>query len=361
MLVGCSSGGARGPVSAGSRSASGQAAAASFIQQWAQILWGLADSQTGAGSFTFGPGTVPGTFEGTTPDGTTYLMTPYPPPLPSPPFPPAVPPQPTHIPPAPDLGLPPAPPPPFPAAYWAMRVDITYPDGSRQTVWQSNQQGSPFAVMGLYQLIETTDGPNVEYSVIVDTNGTFGDASDDTVTIEGSAQLPGGLTQDFTAITADEDIIEGMGLLPPDGIDEPVVTFLTSDQSDGSTFTMKAPQAPPVFKSPDFSQPTTGTYTSPDFSIQFTLTSTAGAPGRWASLVTDFGGGLTGEFSLNADFSGEGQLLQDGEVLALLSWTATGETDVTYLTAESSATSAAGAALDFLIHRWQTLTALGAP
>ncbi len=116
-----------------------------------------------------------------------------------------------------------------------------------------------------------------------------------------------------------------------------------------------------AFMYPDFAKPTVGTHSGADFNVQFTLTSTPDAPSRWASMSSDLGGGLTGEFSLSPDFSGFGQLLQDGELVALLSWTDTGETEISFLTAESSATSPAGAALDYLLHRWQTLTALMAP
>jgi hypothetical protein len=164
-----------------------------------------------------------------------------------------------------------------------------------------------------------------------------------TVELQGSGVLPSGATQQFTALTA------------------PPATNLQSQQSDGSTFTWTVPLAPPMFKTPDFSQPATGTYTSPEFNINFTLTSTAVPPDRWTTLLTDFGGGLTGEFSLNPDFSGSGQLLQDGEVIALVSWTRTGEMEVQSLTAESNAASPAGAAMDFLLHRWQQLSALGVP
>ncbi len=345
MLAGCSAGGVQQQVTAGTRSASCQTATATFIQQWAQTLWGLVTNPGGAPTVPSGPpifnpdGSMSLPFAAG--DGTTFLMTPYQPPMP-PPFPPGVPPQPTHIPPPPLL-IPPAPPPPFPATYWGTRLDITSPDGSEQTVWQSAPQGSPFTVFGLYQLIESATGPSVEYSVMVNPNGTPFDASDDTITLAGSATLPGGLTQIFTAVT-----------------DAGTMT-LHSEQSDGSEFDMVAPLAPPLNKRPDFSQPTTGTYSTTEVTVDFTLTSTAAAPGRWGRLMTDFGGGLTGDFSLNADFSGEGQLLQDGEVIALLSWTATGETDVAFVSADSSATSAAGAAIDFLTNRWQTLSALGAP
>ena len=111
----------------------------------------------------------------------------------------------------------------------------------------------------------------------------------------------------------------------------------------------------------DFSQPSTGTYSGAGFDMQFALSSTADAPSRWASMTSDLGGGLTGEFSLDAGFAGSGQFLQDEELSALASWTRAGDTQVNSVTAERSDTSPAGAALDYLTHRWQTLAALFAP
>jgi hypothetical protein len=124
---------------------------------------------------------------------------------------------------------------------------------------------------------------------------------------------------------------------------------------------MTAPLAAPMLTYPDFPQTTAGAYSSLAFNIQFALTSTGGDPFRWSAMSSDLGGGVTGEFSLNPDFSGSGQLTQSGELLAVLSWTRAGEIDVRYLSAESSEASPAGAAVDYLTHRWQTLTALLAP
>jgi hypothetical protein len=95
--------------------------------------------------------------------------------------------------------------------------------------------------------------------------------------------------------------------------------------------------------------------------LSFTLASTTAAPSRWATMLSDLGGGVTGQFSLNPDLSGSGQLTESGQPQAILSWTRSGETSVSFLSAERSATSPAGAAVDYLVHRWQTLTALMAP
>ncbi len=309
VLLGCSAGTARGPMPAGSHAASGQAASMMFIQQWGQILWGLITSQTGTETPTFGPpvfnpdGSVSVTF--TTADGTEVTMTTF--------------------------------------MDGSGRLDIIYPDGSTQTVLQSAVQWDFVSKWTTNWQITSSEGLSVTYTSVVDDQGTMFDITDDTTELEGSSVLPGNLTQQFTAFT-------GAGQ-----------TTVQAEQSDGSTFTLVVPLASPMFMYPDFSQPTTGTYSGGDFNIQFTLTSTPAAPSRWASMSSDLGGGLTGEFSLNPDFSGSGQLLQDGELVALVSWTSTGETEISFLTAESGAASPAGAALDYLLNRWQTLTALMAP
>jgi hypothetical protein len=159
--------------------------------------------------------------------------------------------------------------------------------------------------------------------------------------------LPGGLTQTFQALTA-----AGRA-------------DIQSTQSDGSTFTLTVPLAFPDFILPDFSQETIGTYADPDRTMSFSLISTPRYASRWAALVSDTGDGLAGTFSLNGDFSGAGQLEEinvSGQTLAaLMSWTQEGEVQVYLLTGQNLYMGPAGAALDFLQHRWQTLAALLAP
>ncbi|UCH36209.1 MAG: hypothetical protein JSV65_07610 [Armatimonadota bacterium] len=308
-LSGCSSGSAGGPVSASSGSASGQAAAAVFVQQWSQTLWGLVTSQTGTQTPSFGDpvfnpdGSVTQSFTGA--DGTTVVLTTFP--------------------------------------DGSARLDITWPDGTTQTVQQSVPQFDGVSRTTTDWQLTSGDGLSVSYTSVVDDQGTIFDISDDTTELQGTSVLPGNLTQEFHVLTASGQ------------------TAVQATQSDGSAFTLTVPLSAPDFTFPDFSQASTGVYGGPGFTITFTLASTADAPSRWAKLMSDLGGGVTGEFSLNPDFSGSGQLIEAGQLTALLSWTQTGETEVSFLTAERSATSPAGAALDFLLHRWQTLTALLAP
>ncbi len=309
VLGGCSSGSTRGPESVGSRSASGQVASAVFVQQWGQILWGLVTGQTGTETPSFGDpvfnpdGSISQIF--TAADGTEAVITGFP--------------------------------------DGSVRLDITQPDGTTQTVLQSVPRFDSVSKTTTDWQVTSSAGLSVTYTSVVDDQETIFDISDDTTELQGHSTLPGNLTQQFTVHTATGQ------------------TAVQAEQSDGSAFTLIVPLAAPEFMFPDFSQPTIGTYSSADFNIQFTLSSTADAPSRWARMSSDLGGGTTGQFSLNLDFSGSGQIRQQGELVALLSWTRTGETEVSFLTAERSDTSPAGAALDYLMHRWQTLTALLAP
>jgi hypothetical protein len=308
-LAGCSSGSARGPVTAGARNAPVQVASALFVQQWGQILWGLVTSQTATGTPSFGApvfnpdGSVSQTYTGA--DGTEAVLTALP--------------------------------------DGTVTLDITYPDGTTQNVLQGVPEFDGVSVTTTDWEVTSSDGLSVTYTSVVDDQGTIFDISDDTTELRGSSALPDDLTQEFTVVTAGGQ------------------TSVQAEQSDGSTFTLNVPLAPPEFGLPDFSQPSTGTYSGAGFDTQFTLSSTAGAPSRWASMTSDLGGGLTGEFSLDAGFAGSGQFSQDQELAALVSWTQTGETQVSSVTAERSDTSPAGAALDYLTHRWQTLAALFAP
>ncbi len=308
-LVGCSTGTSRGPVSAGSKSAPSQVAAALFVQQWGQILWGLVASQTGTETPSFGTpvvnpdGSVSQSYRGV--DGTEVLLTAL--------------------------------------LDGTMRLEITHADGSTQTVVQSRPEFDGVSVTSIDWQVTSTDGPTVSYATVVDDLGTIFDASDDTVDMVGTSTLPSGLTQQFTVRTAGG------------------VTALRSGQSDGSVFTLRVPLAAPDFARPDFSQAATGSYTDADSRIEFTLSSTAVAKQRWATMVADFGGGMVGEASLTARFAGSGQLLQDEQLTAVVSWTSAGEMNVSFVTAERSDMSPAGAALDFLVNRWKTLTALFAP
>ena len=310
MLVGCSAGGSGGgSVPAGSRSAASQAAAALFVQQWAQILWGLVTSQTGTGTPSAGPidcqpDYCQQTF--TAADGTVTVLTAY--------------------------------------MDGSAQADITYPSGITQTVLQSELDPAALPLLKNDWQITSSDGLTVTYTSTVDTHGNV-TICDDTTELEGTAVLPGGVTQTFHVLTDNGQ------------------TTVEAQQSDGSVFTLVVPLilAGANCQMPDFSKPATGTYNGQEFTIDFTLTSTPAATDRWASMASDLGGGLTGQFSLNPDFSGSGQMTQAGAQAPYVSWTATGDTRVEYLSGESSANSPAGAAVDYLTHRWQTLTALLGP
>jgi hypothetical protein len=309
VVAGCPAGHAQESLSA----VPGQIAAAMYVQQWSQILWGLVTTQTGTEIPSFGEpvfdpdGSVTQTF--TAADGTEVVLTLLP--------------------------------------DGSARLDITYADGTTQTVIQSVPRFDGVSVTTIHWSVTSSDGLSVEYTSIVDDRDTIFDESDDITQLLGSSVLPEGITQEFDVLSAD-------GL-----------TEVHSSQSDGSIFTLAVPLAFPDFALPDLSQSASGTYIGLGVSVQFMLTPTPKYPTRWAALLADLGDGMTGTFSLNSDFSGFGQLTESspwGErLVALISWTQDGDTHVYLLSGQDRHMGPAGASLDYLEHRWQTLTALLAP
>ena len=288
-LAGCSGGSAHGPATAGSRSAPAQVAAALFVQQWSQILWGMVTSQTATGTPSFGSpvlnpdGSVSQPYTGA--DGTAVLLTVF--------------------------------------TDGSAALAVTYPDGSGQTTRQGVPQYLGNKTTTAWE-ITASDGLAVNYTSVVDNNGTFITMADDTTDLEGSSVLPGNLTQQFTVHSA-----RGQ-------------TALQSDQSDGSTFTMTVPLKRPDFAYPDLSQPASGTYRFGGVDSELSLASTVAVPSRWARLSSDLGGGTSGDFRLAADFAGTGQLHQDGSLLALLSWTRSGDMSLSFVAGDRADTDPAG-------------------
>ena len=290
-----------------------QVSAALYVQQWSQILWGMVTSQTGTETPSFGEpvlnpdGSISQSFRAA--DGTQTILTAFP--------------------------------------DGSARLDIVLPDGTSQTVVQSVPVFDGVSITTMEWWVTSSEGLLVEYQSAVDDRETIFDISDDITELVGSSVLPGGITQEFYVLSADG------------------VTDVESTQSDGTTFTLSVPLALPEFTYPDFSQNAVGTYSGPDFSVHFVLTATPKFPFRWAALLADLGGGAAGTFSLHSDFSGFGQLTESnasGETLiALVSWTQYGETDVYLLDGQDRYMGPSGAALDFLENRWQTLAALLAP
>ncbi len=309
LLSGCSTGGIVGPESVGSRHAPSQVATVLFVQQWSQILWGLVTSQTGTQAPEFGDpvfnhdGSISQTYTGA--DGTVAVITAL--------------------------------------LDGTVRLEMTYPDARTQTVVQGVSQFDGVSKTTIDWQVTSSDGTTVTYSSVVDDQGTIFDISDDTTELSGSSALPTGVTQDFDVMTAGGQ------------------TDVSSQQSDGSTFSLEVPLRGPDFMGPDWRREATGSYAIDGTTVNFTLSSTAQAPGRWARMTTQLGGGVTGDYFLDTDFSGSGRLLQDAGLVALPSWTQMGDTEVNSVTADSSHAAPAGAALDYLMHRWQTLAALLAP
>ncbi len=284
-----------------------QVTAAVYIQEWGQIMWGLLVSQTGTqpssyGDPVFNPdGSVSQSF--IAPDGTIAIQTGF--------------------------------------LDGSARIEITLPDGTSQTILQSVPVDFGHISTRGYH-VTSSDGLAVDYTLVWDTRGTL-DMSDDRQESSGSAVLPDGLTQVFSAV------------LDGGRVD------LQSTQSDGSTFSMSVPMLAPNFIHPDFSQAAIGSYSDSNAALEFSLMWTPVYQSRWAALVMDLGEGLVGTYSLNADFSGTGQLEDSGELLALVSWTRLGEIHAYSLTGSNMQMSPTEAALDFLRHRWQTLSGLYGP
>jgi hypothetical protein len=289
----------------------GQAAAGVYLQEWSQLLWGLLARQTGTlptwGEEIENPdGSSSWTFSAL--DGTRGLQ----------------------IIREDGSGL--------------VKIDLS--DGTSQTIlWDSPISSPDGAVTTVVYQLTSNDGTALDYTCVYDHRGTDY-ASDDWMHIWGAGVLPAGLSQSFAA-TATGGRAE-----------------LESWQSDGSTYSMSVPLDPNVplpDMLPDFTKITCGTYTGPTTAMEFTLTSTPAFPGRWAALLTYVEGGVTGTLALNADFSAVGQLEADGVLAALVCWTRDGDVQVCDLTGQNVQMGPAGAALDFLRYRWQTLSALNAP
>lgn len=307
-LIGCSGGSTQSPTAAGADLAPAQVATVMYVQQWAQILWGLVTTQTGTQTPTVGDpiinpdGSVSQELAGA--DGTRSLLTVYP--------------------------------------DGSATLEIEYPDGATQTVTQSPARIDANITTIDWQ-IDSSDGLTVNYQTVIDDRGTPGSIADDRVDLDGESTIPGGLTQEFTVVT------------------DQGTTQVQSNQSDGSVFTMHTPLEPPDYLLPDFEQTTTGVYEVGDRQVEFALTTPQDVNTRWTQMSSDPGEGITGDFALKPDFSGSGEFVRNGDILALVTWLQNGETDVHFPTADSSDASPAGGAVDYLTHRWQTLAGLMGP
>lgn len=295
-------------------SASGQVTAAVYVQQWSQILWGVVSNQTGTQEPSFSdPVENPDgswTWTLTAADGTYASVTNY--------------------------------------ADGTARMDLVLPNGTTQTVTQSADRGDGWAIIITDWTLTSSDGLSVQYTSTTDLGEVEEyDQADDTVDLVGSSILPKGITQTFEVHTI------------------PNLTSVRSVQSDGSTFTLEVPLTDIDFL-PDYSRNATGTYVSRAFNIAFTLTHIEDNPNLWSVVLSRLGPKLTGEFSLNGDFSGYGQLIETlsrgrRKLSAVVSWKQYGESQVYPLSGRRSQTRPAGAALAYLQHRWQTLAALMGP
>jgi hypothetical protein len=288
-----------------------QTAAIAYVQEWTQVLWGMTSMQTPAALIATGDPVMnpdgSGSQQYIGPDGTTAL--------------------------------------------YAWGADGSYcftvwlPDGNVQVM-----TGAPPGYDGVTWLFATefdsSDGTHADCLTTLN-EGDPMDPADDVTTMEGSAIVPGGITQTFSATAAGE------------------WTSLRSAQSDGSVFTLSVPMAAPMYIVPDLSQGAAGTYAIGDLTVAFALAPTPASPDRWAALLCDLDDGTTGIFALNADFSGFGQVEQSAlggtDLVALVSWTRDGDVSAYSLDGQNLQLGPSGAALDFLTHRWETLSAFLGP
>jgi hypothetical protein len=286
-----------------------QMAAAAYLQQWAQFVWGLATVQCGTAPTPVGDPVINPdgslTMNLAAPDGTTVVLTNF--------------------------------------MDGSSRLVANLPDRTTQ-VFTNSAPAEDGALSIIYSTLDSSDGISVDYATALDMSGTPGDPADDVMTMRGSAVLPGGTTQVFSAVTASARM------------------ELESAQSDGSRFVLSVPLVRPFFELPDFTLAATGAYTDGGTNTRFTLRSTPSDPSRWGAFLCDSDSGVTGTFALNADFSGFGQIVQStqegAQPDALITWTRDGDVAVYSLDGSNLHTGPGGAALDFLLHRWETLTAL---
>ncbi len=146
-----------------------QVAAALYVQQWSQILWGLVTSQTGTETPSFGEpvlnpdGSISQSF--TAADGTESTLTAFP--------------------------------------DGSARVDIVLPEGTSQTVLQSVPVFDGVSITTMEWRVTSSEGLLVEYQSAIDDRETIFDMSDDITELVGSSVLPGGITQEFYVLSAD--------------------------------------------------------------------------------------------------------------------------------------------------------------
>jgi len=184
---------------------------------------------------------------------------------------------------------------------------------------------------------EFGDGFRMEYTWAADYSGVWL-----TVTWEGDAALPDGRALHFSVTQRGNDRED-----------------ITLELPDGSRCEFEVPlHAPGADQfAPDYAGEITGGYVGPDGQRQDLAL--GGGDGRWVTWRTA-ADGIVGEFTIDADYAGDGQISQDGQLAGALRWDAGGVGTLDLLLAGSAEVGPSGAALDFQIDRWiATVATLG--
>jgi hypothetical protein len=128
---------------------------------------------------------------------------------------------------------------------------------------------------------------------------------------------------------------------------------------DGSALNVEVPLTAAVRYWPDFLKGAEGTFRGRSgIEQQFRLTGSGTE--RWERWELDGPGGTEGQFALNEDFSGSGELRQGGDLIATLRWSAAGDGVLQPVGAGAVYATASAAARDFQIDRWiGNIAALG--
>ncbi|MBU0610320.1 MAG: hypothetical protein KKI08_20735, partial [Armatimonadetes bacterium] len=166
----------------------------------------------------------------------------------------------------------------------------------------------------------------------------------------GTIRLPGGAAMNFTLDRVEGDRDQLQVALP-----------------DGSVLTLNIPiRGDLAYRQdwPRYADGVTGTFTVPGrgaTQLQIgaeLLPDGDGVWNRWQSAAAD---GTQGDYALNADSSGTGQLQQGGQPVGALRWTDQGVGMLDLLGAGVEAVTPSAAARDFRLDQWVRNTALLGP
>ncbi|MBM3497164.1 MAG: hypothetical protein FJX74_00695 [Armatimonadetes bacterium] len=203
-----------------------------------------------------------------------------------------------------------------------------YPDGRTKTVTFQSVDGGQY---NAHTVEETLwDGAQLVYERGIDPYSRKQEQYE-----RGTATLPDGRSIAFLHLrNTDRDVLE---LDPDDGSRLEIRVPLTG--------TLASPFEPLLAKG------ASGTYESPSGDRQtFWLWGEAGT--RWDRWALEARGGVTGGFTVEADFSGAGALRREGAALGVLRWQSTGEGRLEPVGAAAIQVAPSAAARDFQIDQW---------